>query len=160
VRPWTDWSCDWSDLNPIIRCHKASARLAGTGNDLDSLKYQLVSLRPEAAGTDEWLTVQLRYKEPTGSHSRLLTHPVRVRKPVAEPAGDFRFAVAVAGFGLVLRDSEYRGTATLDQVLALARGAEGRDADGERAEFVRLVESARLLHLAQRDETDDRDEAP
>jgi Ca-activated chloride channel family protein len=134
----------------------AGASLAGTGNDLDSLKYQQVSLRPEAAGTDEWLTVQLRYKEPTGSRSRLLTHPVRVRKPIVEPAGDFRFAVAVAGFGLVLRDSEYRGTATLDQVLELARGAEGGDGDGERAEFVRLVESARLLDLAQRDETDDR----
>jgi Ca-activated chloride channel family protein len=136
----------------------AGASLAGTGNDLDSLKYQQVRLRPEAAGTDEWLTVQLRYKEPTGSRSRLLTYPVRIRGRVGEPAGDFRFAVAVAGFGLVLRDSEYRGTATLDQVLELARGAEGRDADGERAEFVRLVESARLLHLAQRDETDDRDD--
>ncbi len=68
------------------------------------------------------------------------THPVRVRGRFGEPAGDFRFAVAVAGFGLVLRDSEYRGTATLEQVLDLARGAEGRDADGERAEFVRLVE--------------------
>jgi Ca-activated chloride channel family protein len=53
----------------------------------------------------------------------------------------------VAGFGLVLRSSEYRGTATLEQVLALARGAEGEDAEGERAEFVRLVESARTLGL-------------
>jgi Ca-activated chloride channel family protein len=137
----------------------AGASLAGTGRDLDSLKYQQVSLRPEAAGTDEWLTVQLRYKEPTGSRSRLLTHPVRVRGNVGEPAGDFRFAAAVAGFGMVLRDSEYRGTATLDQVLELARGAEGPDPDGERAEFVRLVESARLLDLAQRDETEDRLEA-
>jgi Ca-activated chloride channel family protein len=94
---------------------------------------------------DEWLTVQLRYKEPDGTTSRLLTHAVRVRRPAAEPTGDFRFAAAVAAFGLVLRDSEYRGTATLDQVLQLARGAEGRDADGERAEFVRLVESARSL---------------
>ena len=73
------------------------------------------------------------------------THAVRVRQPAAEPTGDFRFAAAVAAFGLVLRESEYRGTATLDQVLQLARGAEGRDADGERAEFVRLVESARSL---------------
>ncbi len=116
---------------------------AGTAGDLDSLKYQRMRLRP--AASDEWLTVQLRYKEPDGATSRLLTHPVRVRLPAAEPSGDFRFATAVAAFGLVLRDSEYRGTATLDQVLTLARGAEGEDADGERAEFVRLVESARLL---------------
>jgi Ca-activated chloride channel family protein len=124
------------------------ASFAGTGRDLDSLKYQVVSLRSGAMGSDEWLTVQLRYKEPTGSKSRLLTHAVRVGERVGEPEGDFRFATAVAGFGLLLRDSEYRGTVTLDQVLTLARGAEGEDPTGDRAEFVRLVESARLLRLA------------
>ena len=123
--------------------------MAGTGGALDSLRYQTVSLRSEAARTDEWLTVQLRYKEPTGARSRLLSHAVRVREPIGEPEGDFRFATAVAGFGLVLRNSSHRGTATLDQVLALARGSEGADPDGERAEFVRLVESARLLQLAE-----------
>jgi len=41
-------------------------------------------------------------------------------------------------------------------VLALARGAEGSDPEGERAEFIRLVESARLLQLADGGtETDD-----
>jgi Ca-activated chloride channel homolog len=118
--------------------------LEGTGGDLDDLRYQTVRPRSGVDG-DEWLTAQLRYKEPDGTTSRLLTHRVRVRRPAVEPTGDFRFAAAVAAFGLVLRDSEYRGTATLDQVLQLARGAEGRDADGERAEFVRLVESARSL---------------
>jgi Ca-activated chloride channel family protein len=120
------------------------ASFAGTGGDLDNLKYQSVQPR-SGINRDEWLTVQLRYKEPDGTTSRLLTHPVRVRRAAEEPSGDFRFAAAVAAFGLVLRESEYRGTATLDQVLQLARGAEGRDSDGERAEFVRLVESARLL---------------
>jgi Ca-activated chloride channel homolog len=123
------------------------ASLTGTAGDLDSLKYQTSRLKPGAAETDEWLTVQLRYKEPTGTSSRLLSHPVRSRARLGAPAGDFRFASAVAAFGMVLRDSEYRGTATLDQVLALARGAEGEDRDGERAEFVRLVESARSLGL-------------
>jgi Ca-activated chloride channel homolog len=124
------------------------ASLEGTGGDLGDLKYQSVQPR-SGVDSDEWLTVQLRYKEPDGTTSRLLTHPVRVRRPAAEPAGDFRFAAAVAAFGLVLRESEYRGTASLDQVLRLARGSEGRDSDGERAEFVRLVESARLLSGVQ-----------
>lgn len=125
------------------------ASAAAAGRDLDSLKYQSTRLRPDASGSDEWLTVQLRYKEPTGAASRLLTHPVRSRGELGEPTGDFRFASAVAAFGMVLRESEYRGTATLDQVLALARGSEGEDRDGERAEFVRLVESARLVGLAR-----------
>jgi Ca-activated chloride channel family protein len=133
------------------------ASLEGTAGDLDSLKYQTVELRPGAGRSDEWLTVQLRYKEPDGVTSRLLTHPVRVRGEVGEPEGDFRFAVAVAGFGLVLRESEYRGTATLDQVLALARGSEGEDPRGDRAEFIRLVESARLMQVADAGEDAERD---
>ena len=130
------------------------ASLAGTAGDLDSLKYQTTQLKPGASRSDEWLTVQLRYKEPTGTTSRLLTHPVRSRDKLSEPTGDFRFASAVAAFGLVLRESEYRGTATLDQVIALARGSEGEDRDGERAEFVRLVESARSAGLAHAGEDD------
>ena len=88
------------------------ASFAGTGGDLDSLKYQTVSASARGGPKRRWLTVQLRYKEPDGVTSRLLTHPVRVRGDLGEPEGDFRFATAVAGFGLVLRQSEYRGTAT------------------------------------------------
>jgi Ca-activated chloride channel homolog len=148
-----DFADDRKDAGELGAGHTATAlyeivpvgaSLAGTGDDLADLRYQRVEPRPGVA-KDEWLTVQLRYKEPVGATSRLLTHPVRVRRVPAEPAGDFRFASAVAAFGLVLRDSEYRGTATLDQVLQLARGAEGDDPEGERAGFVRLVESARLL---------------
>jgi len=119
---------------------------------LDSLKYQQVTLRP-AGRTDEWLTVQLRYKEPTGAKSRNLTYPVRVRDRLGDPSGDFGFAAAVAAFGLVLRDSEYKGSATLDQVLTLGRDGQGEDADGERAEFLRLVESARALAIVGTDRT-------
>ncbi len=136
----------------------AGASLEGTAGDLDSLRYTRVTPRPGAG--DEWGTVQLRYKEPTGTRSRLLTHPVRARGNVGVPRGDFRFAAAVAGFGMVLRDSEYRGNATLAQVLDLARGAEGEDEDGERAEFVRLVEAAKLLHLAQVGENEETDAVP
>jgi len=46
----------------------------------------------------------------------------------------------VAGFGMLLRDSEYKGSIDLDQVLGMARGSKGNDNDGYRAEFIRLVE--------------------
>jgi Ca-activated chloride channel family protein len=123
------------------------ATFAGAGTSPDSLRYQQVALRPGYRGSDEWATVQLRYKEPTGTKSRLITHPVRVRGQVGAPTGDFGFASAVVEFGLLLRNSEFKGAATLDDVISLAQGAEGEDAEGDRAEFVRLVESARVLGL-------------
>jgi Ca-activated chloride channel homolog len=56
-----------------------------------------------------------------------------------------RFASAVAGFGMLLRDSKHAGSLTWPQVITLARGARGEDPDGYRAEFVRLAELASEL---------------
>jgi Ca-activated chloride channel family protein len=110
----------------------------------DSLTYQRVDVRPEAKRSAELLTVRVRYKDPQGSTSRLLETPVTNR---AAGAGseDMRFASAVAEFALLLRDSEHRGRASYEQVLALARGARGEDEQGYRGEFIGLVESARTL---------------
>jgi Ca-activated chloride channel family protein len=67
---------------------------------------------------------------------------------------DMRFASAVAAFALLLRDSDHRGRASFDQVLALARGARGEDEEGYRGEFIGLVETARSLQGIERDRTD------
>ena len=109
----------------------------------DSLTYQHMSVRPSARASRDLLTVRVRYKAPSGSTSRLLTRPLADR--AAEPGDDFRFASAVASFAMLLRDSEHRGNATFDRVIALARGARGADPEGYRAEFVTLVETARDL---------------
>ena len=66
-------------------------------------------------------------------------------KELAQASDDFRFAAAVTEFGLLLRDSEYKAKASYDQVLELAKNAFGRDEEGYRKEFVRLVESAKLM---------------
>ena len=116
----------------------------------DSLTYQHLSVRPSARASRDLLTVRVRYKAPTGSASRLLTRPLADRS--AEPGDDFRFASAVASFAMLLRDSEHRGNATFDRVLALARGARGADSEGYRAEFVTLVETARDLSQPGDDE--------
>ncbi len=57
----------------------------------------------------------------------------------SSPSDDFQFASAVAGFGMLLRSSEYRGAMTTSRVLALAEGGLGADLDGYRHEFVDLV---------------------
>jgi Ca-activated chloride channel homolog len=109
----------------------------------DSLTYERVSLRPDARHSGELLTVRVRYKEPTGSTSRLLETPVADRSGAASE--DMRFASAVAEFALLLRDSEHKGQASWEQVLSLARGARGDDRQGYRGEFVGMVETARTL---------------
>ncbi|MGZ8398636.1 MAG: YfbK domain-containing protein [Gemmatimonadales bacterium] len=110
----------------------------------DSLTYQHVSLRPWASKSPELLTVRLRYKDPKGSKSRLLSTPVTDRRGGAA-SEDMRFASAVAGFALLLRNSDNKGAVTYDQVLTLARKARGDDPSGYRGEFIGLVEAARTL---------------
>ena len=109
------------------------------------------AIEPVAARRDEWLTVQLRYKPPTSDRSRLIRHTVRVGDELDAARGDFGFAASVAAFGMILRNSEFRGTATLEDVLELARETRGADRDGYRAEFIRLVEMARTIGVAVRD---------
>ncbi|MBF9223894.1 YfbK domain-containing protein [Hymenobacter ruricola] len=116
---------------------------------IDDLKYQPTKATPATMQqflTNDVLTVKLRYKEPQGSTSKLLAQPL-VGAPVAieKASADFRFAAAVAQFGMLLRQSEQRGTATWAATEQLANNARGTDADGYRAELVRLVRLAEGL---------------
>jgi Ca-activated chloride channel family protein len=116
-------------------------------------KYVEQSESSAAAASDELLTVRLRYKHPDADASESLNVPVRDPGvddvADAEPSNDFRFAAAVAAFGLVLRDSEHKGDATLEMVLDLARNARGDDPHGYRSEFLRLAELAHSMWPAR-----------
>lgn len=93
---------------------------------------------------DETMTVKLRYKEPDGQLSKLIEHPVHDgKKTLKDAPRDFRFATAVAGFGMLLRDSEHAEDFTFDAVRQLALSGKGEDALGYRGEFVQLVDKAR-----------------
>jgi Ca-activated chloride channel family protein len=96
------------------------------------------------------LTVKVRYKAPDGEASRLLEFPlVDQGAAFASASGDFKFAAAVAGFGLVLRDSPHKGAATLAAVEYWADQGTGSDAGGYRAEFVSLVKRAEEILPSQ-----------
>jgi len=112
---------------------------------LDSLRYQTSASRTDASGSDELLFVKLRYKEPQGVTSRLIDLPV-MDQP-GPGSQDFRFAGAVAAWGMLLRDSEYCSGFGLNDVVRMAKGALGEDREGYRSEFVRLVETAQTLEL-------------
>jgi Ca-activated chloride channel family protein len=113
----------------------------GTGTTVDPLKYQ--APRPAGDATDELVTVKLRYQPPTGTGpSRLITRTVR-RDDGARGSENLRFAAAVAEYGMLLRNSEYKAQSTWENVLTLARQNLGSDPGGYRAEFLRLAEVAR-----------------
>jgi Ca-activated chloride channel family protein len=110
----------------------------------DSLRYQTV--RGPRGGGQELGFVKVRYKQPDGDRSRLLTHPVS--SEAGTPSAEFRFQTAVAQFGLLLKGSAYRGSASYEAVIAAARASLGADPEGYRAEFVRLAQTAQALGLA------------
>jgi Ca-activated chloride channel family protein len=112
----------------------------------EDLRYQYVSLTDQARSAGEWLTLKLRYKTPQGSTSRLLSRTLRATESGGRPSANLNFASAVAEFGLLLRDSEYRADASAPRLIARARQAASRwDPDGYRKEFLALVEKWRML---------------
>jgi Ca-activated chloride channel family protein len=109
------------------------------------LKYQEAKESAASAGS-EMLTVRLRWKAPDGDVSLLSEFPLVDRGLAfgdADP--EFRFAASVACFGLVLRGSAHRASASFDTALELAQGTLGADANGWRHEFLALVTKARSL---------------
>lgn len=118
-----------------------------------SLKYQQVATPEEspseltaAAATGELLTVLLRYKQPDAGESTLAEFTVDSKlRAFDEASEDFRFAAAVASFGMLLRDSDYRGEASYSQIEEIASTAIGSDPQGHRTEFLDLVRKAGTL---------------
>lgn len=111
----------------------------------DAPKYQSVVLN-DAAQSKELLTLKVRYKNPKDTISQLITHIIKDKnKKPKRTSENFRFSTAVAGFGLLLRNSEYKGSVTYEKVLELARSAKGTDQYGYRSEFIKLVEMCSLL---------------
>ncbi len=112
---------------------------------VDELKYQKQKATSRKA-TDEIMTVKLRYKRPTEDTSRLITHSLKNQsEKLASTSDNFRFSAAVAQFGMLLRDSEFKGESNYTDVLALAQKSKGDDENGYRAEFIQLVKKAALL---------------
>jgi Ca-activated chloride channel family protein len=145
-----DFNDDKKDAGEIGAGHTVTALyeiippgepIEGTG--VDPLKYQDGAKPNAAARSDELLTVKLRYKQPDGDTSRLIS--TAVRDKVGELTPNLGFASAVAEFGMLLRRSEFKGQATWSSAQDLARRYRGDDPDGYRAEFVRLVELAAAL---------------
>jgi Ca-activated chloride channel family protein len=112
-------------------------------SDAPQSKYQQPAALSDSAMTDELLTLHLRYKQPDGVTSSELEFPIRdSHAEFGQASDDFQFAAAVAAFGMLLRDSEFKGNATYAAVAEWAQPAIGADPFGYRAEFLQLVSHA------------------
>lgn len=109
---------------------------------VDPLDYQQVTV----TGGKNMMTLKLRYKEPDDTISHLIVRRVDATSISGKSLSDnFQFASAVAAFGMVLRNSEHRGEANFDKVLAMVGNSVGKDPYGYRREFMQMVEKAKLL---------------
>jgi Ca-activated chloride channel family protein len=150
-----DFNDDTKDAGEIGAGHTVTALYEivppGAVGDLnnggiDPLKYQRPANSTPAMASvpsNEMMTVKVRYKQPDGNTSKLVTVPVLGRNNA--PARNLGFAAAVAQFGMLLRDSPFKGDASWADVVRLGRSHRGDDRDGYRAEFLRLVDLASSL---------------
>ncbi|HEY8563092.1 MAG TPA: VWA domain-containing protein [Pyrinomonadaceae bacterium] len=147
-----DFNDDRKDAGEIGAGHSVTAlyEVVPAGQKIenpgvDELRYSRVE--PSATQFDaELLTVKLRYKEPAGDESKLLSTGLLDRDNAFENASEnLRFASAVAGFGMILRDSDYKGGADFNQIRQIAKLSRGSDLKNYRGEFLELIEKARRV---------------
>ncbi len=147
-----DFNDDKKDAGEIGAGHSVTAlyEIVPAGQQIendgvDELRYSKVE-PSDTRFNDELLTVKLRYKEPNDSNSKLLTQGLLDRGNSIENASDnLRFAAAVAQFGLLLRDSRYKGSASFGNVSSLANSSLGSDLKSYRSDFLNLIGKANRL---------------
>jgi len=154
-----DFNDDKKDAGEMGAGHTVTALYelipAGSSESLksiDPLKYQSdrkgskVAEKVKPNLNAELMTVKLRYKQPDGHTSTKVEIAVKGKVlELDETSDNFRFSAAIAEFGLILRDSQYKEDASIEQVVALAKQARGEDDEGYRSEFIKLVRLADSL---------------
>lgn len=148
-----DFNDDKKDAGELGAGHSVTAlyEIIPVGVDtelpkVDDLKYQETKVSGEAKKSGEMCTVKFRYKPPKEDVSKLIEVPVKDEDTKFDTTSDnFRFSAAVAGFGMLLRESKFKGDLTFKKVEEMAKNAMGKDSEGYRHEFVKLVEKSELL---------------
>ena len=149
-----DFNNDKKDAGDMGSGHTVTALYevipAGVKTDLldkvDPLKYAPVKSIAISSTGEELMTIKLRFKKPDEDKSRLLEHPVAdARKNWREASENFRFAAAVAGFGMMLRQSEFKGNLNYQTIQQMAKTSLGIDKEGYRKEFLAMVKNTAKL---------------
>lgn len=152
-----DFRDDTKDAGEIGAGHTVTALYelipAGKGTEITPvaasaipLRYQQTVTTATDAANNELLTLMLRYKQPEGVESKEIQFSlVDMQAEFAGASADFRFSAAVAAFGMLLRNSQWKGTATWSGIEDWATLAVGDDPQGHRGEFLTLVKRAKEL---------------
>lgn len=152
-----DFNDDTKDAGEMGSGHNVTAlyELVPNSSDeevpsVDPLKYQKAVSGDVAESnlSDEYLTIKVRYKKPDGNRSMLLEKPVRgYINDVKDASDNLKFAAAVSEFGMILRNSEFKGISTLESAALLAKSARGNDDDGYRSEMIRLINTVKDMRV-------------
>lgn len=148
-----DFDNDKKDAGELGAGHTVTALYeiipAGSKEKVDTagkLKYQETTINTAAASGNEIMTLKMRYKPVKSSVSKLIEKAVfDTDTEFTKTTENFRFASAVAGFGMILRDSEFKKDFRTGDVIRIAKTAKGQDEEGYRTEFINLVEKYELL---------------
>lgn len=153
-----DFNDDRKDAGEMGSGHNVTAlyELVPAGSDekipsIDPLKYQGAGKSNVTAMNtyqNEYLTIKIRYKKPDGITSMLLEKPVKnYVNDMEDTSENLRFAAAVSEFGMILRNSEFRGSSSLEEAIRLAKSSRGEDEEGYRSEFIRLMGTVKDLRV-------------
>ena len=148
-----DFNNDKKDAGELGSGHSVTALYeiipAGVNSSfkpLDDLKYQQKKQVQLSGNKTDLMTVKLRYKQPDRSKSVYLDTVIKDESvSMSSTSENFRWSAAVAGFGMLLRDSDYSNQLDYQQLIGLAKAAKGKDEEGYRSEFIRLIKAAQLL---------------
>ncbi len=142
-----DFNDDTVDAGEIGAGHSVTAiyEVVPVGSEfevptVDELKYQ----KSQLVDSNEISTVKVRYKNPKSITSKLLSKTV-LEEDVGKTSENLNFAAAVAEFGMLLRESKYKGNSSYDHVLQVAKQYADSDDEGYRNEFVELIEKAKSI---------------
>jgi len=149
VMPKEDFNDDDKTAGVVGAGHAVTALyelvpgVSDPGKKVDPLKYQKSVQTSSSADSDEILTMKIRSKDPEKDKSVLSEFTVKgPARKFSSASQDFKFAAAVAAFGMVLRDSPDKGSANMESALEWAKEGRGSDKNGYRQEFIRLIHRA------------------
>jgi len=144
-----DFNNDKKDAGEIGMGHRVTALyevfLSSDDAGVDALKYQKKQ-RNSFEDYDELATVKIRYKDPKEDNSKLILKVITLDNNEISKE-DVDFAQSVAGFGMLLRGSAYAKDLTYAELIEMAKNNKGKDRDGNRAEFIRMIEKVEVMKV-------------